>query len=287
MITEATIGGAFEQACSLLKAAGVGEPRLDARLLVAHVSDSDTASVFGFPERGLDEGQVAQLSQLVQRRISREPMAHILGTREFWSLPFFVTRDTLVPRPDSETLIEAVLQHFPDTTKKQSIFDLGTGSGCLLLALLSEFPNAKGTGVDRSDTALEIAARNAKSLKLDHRACFLKGNWADAIEEQFDIVITNPPYIPSDEIQTLAADVASFEPVSALDGGADGLDSYRTILAQIFKVMEKEADIFLETGAGQAPAVANMVEASGMQVVEIKKDLSGIERCVVGTIRIP
>ena len=287
MITESTIGGAFEQACLQLLEAGVREPRLDVRLLIAHVTGSDTASVFGFPERRLGKGQVRELNQLVKRRIDREPMAHILGTREFWSLPFSVTRDTLVPRPDSETLIEAVLQHFSDTTKKRSILELGTGSGCLLLALLSEFPNANGTGVDRSDAALEVAERNAKALKLDHRASFVNGNWADAIKDQYEIVISNPPYIPSDEIQNLDADVALFEPMSALDGGADGLDSYRIIVAQIHRVMAEEAYIFLETGTGQAPAVADMIEASGMQVIDIKKDLSGIERCVVGAAKFP
>jgi release factor glutamine methyltransferase len=287
MSTESTIGGAFEQACLQLLEAGVEGARLDARLLIAHVTGSDTASVFGYPERPIDEGQVRELSQLVERRINREPMAHILGTREFWSLPFIVTPDTLVPRPDSETLIEAVLQYFSKTTEQRSILDLGTGSGCLLLTLLSEFSDASGTGVDRSDAALEIAERNAKALNLDHRASFVKGNWVDGIKDQFDIIISNPPYIPSDEIQNLDADVALFEPVSALDGGADGLDSYRRIVAQIPRVMAKEAYIFLEIGVGQAPAVADMIEASGMQVVDIKKDLSGIERCVVGATNFP
>ncbi|MBT5034511.1 MAG: peptide chain release factor N(5)-glutamine methyltransferase, partial [Rhodospirillaceae bacterium] len=267
--------------------AGVGEPRLDARLLIAHVTDSDTASVFGFPERGLDDRQVLRLGQLVKRRVGREPMAHILGTREFWSLPFIVTRDTLVPRPDSETLIEAVLEQIPDTTKALSILDLGTGSGCLLLALLSEFPNAKGVGVDLSDGALHIAGQNAEALGLDQRATFVKGDWTSDLKDRYDVVITNPPYIPSDEIQHLAADVASHEPVSALDGGVDGLDSYRMIIAHLPGVLAEGASVFLETGVGQAPSVAAMIQESRLQVVDIKKDLSGTERCVVGAEKIP
>jgi release factor glutamine methyltransferase len=191
----------------------------------------------------------------------------------------------LVPRPDSETLIEAVLQQFPDTTKEFSILDLGTGSGCLLLALLSDFPNAKGTGVDMSDAALEIARRNAEALELEPRAVFVKGDWADNIEARFDIIISNPPYIPTREIQNLAADVAEYEPVSALDGGVDGLDSYRMIFAQLPGVLAEGAYVFFETGIGQAPSVAAMAQESGLQVIDIKTDLLGIERCVVGSIK--
>lgn len=287
MITEPTIGGAFEEACHVLQDAGVGEARLDALLLITHVTDSDTASVFGFPERGLTKEQIKWLGQLVARRAQREPMAHILGVREFWSLPFIVTSDTLVPRPDSETLIEAVLEQFSEKTKSLSILDLGTGSGCLLLTLLSEFSAATGTGVDMSDAALEVAGQNAAALGLGHRATFVKGDWAANLKDKFDIVISNPPYIPKDEIPHLAADVARYEPITALDGGSDGLDSYRTIVAQLPRLLGEGAYVFLETGAGQAPSVAALIQQTELQVVDIKKDLSGIERCVVGAARIP
>jgi release factor glutamine methyltransferase len=286
MITANTLGSAFEQAFQMLKEAGVGEARLDARLLVAHATENETATIFGFPERPIENQQVLLLEASLRRRIAREPMAYILKTREFWSLPFIVSSDTLVPRPDSETLIEAVLEHIPETRRNLSILDLGTGSGCLLLSLLSKFSNAIGIGVDASEAALDIAKQNAAALGLEERATFVVSDWTEKVEEQFDIVIANPPYIPSSDIPNLEADVAQYEPLSALDGGANGLDSYRKILRQLPKVLTDDASIFLESGAGQASAVSEMVREIGFQHIETKKDLAGIERCVIGKLRI-
>jgi len=286
MITANTLGSAFEQAFQMLKEAGVGEARLDARLLVAHATENETATIFGFPERPIENQQVLLLEASLQRRIAREPMAYILKTREFWSLPFIVSSDTLVPRPDSETLIEAVLEHIPETRRNLSILDLGTGSGCLLLSLLSKFSNAIGIGVDASEAALDIAKQNAAALGLEERATFVVSDWTEKVEDQFDIVIANPPYIPSSDIPNLEADVAQYEPLSALDGGAHGLDSYRKILRQLQKVLTDDASIFLESGAGQASAVSEMVREIGFQHIETKKDLAGIERCVIGKLRI-
>ena len=286
MITANTLGSAFEQAFQMLKEAGVGEARLDARLLVAHATENETATIFGFPERPIENQQVLLLEASLQRRIAREPMAYILKTREFWSLPFIVSSDTLVPRPDSETLIEAVLEHIPETRRNLSILDLGTGSGCLLLSLLSKFSNAIGIGVDASEAALDIAKQNAAALGLEERATFVVSDWTEKVEDQFDIVIANPPYIPSSDIPNLEADVAQYEPLAALDGGANGLDSYRKILRQLPKVLTDDASIFLESGAGQASAVSKMVREIGFQHIETKKDLAGIERCVIGKLRI-
>ncbi|MGY9002492.1 MAG: peptide chain release factor N(5)-glutamine methyltransferase [Rhodospirillales bacterium] len=286
MITANTLGSAFEQAFQMLKEAGVGEARLDARLLVAHATENETATIFGFPERPIENQQVLLLEASLRRRIAREPMAYILKTREFWSLPFIVSSDTLVPRPDSETLIEAVLEHIPETRRNLSILDLGTGSGCLLLSLLSKFSNAIGIGVDASEAALDIAKQNAAALGLEERATFVVSDWTEKVEDQFDIVIANPPYIPSSDIPNLEADVAQYEPLSALDGGANGLDSYRKILRQLPKVLTDDASIFLESGAGQASAVSKMVREIGFQHIETKKDLAGIERCVIGKLRI-
>jgi len=286
MITANTLGSAFEQAFQMLKEAGVGEARLDARLLVAHATENETATIFGFPERPIENQQVLLLEASLQRRIAREPMAYILKTREFWSLPFIVSSDTLVPRPDSETLIEAVLEHIPETRRNLSILDLGTGSGCLLLSLLSKFSNAIGIGVDASEAALDIAKQNAAALGLEERATFVVSDWTEKVEDQFDIVIANPPYIPSSDIPNLEADVAQYEPLSALDGGANGLNSYRKILRQLPKVLTDDASIFLESGAGQASAVSEMVREIGFQHIETKKDLAGIERCVIGKLRI-
>jgi release factor glutamine methyltransferase len=286
MITANTLGSAFEQAFQMLKEADVGEALLDARLLVAHATENETATIFGFPERPIENQQVLLLEASLRRRIAREPMAYILKTREFWSLPFIVSSDTLVPRPDSETLIEAVLEHIPETRRNLSILDLGTGSGCLLLSLLSKFANAIGIGVDASEAALDIAKQNAAALGLEERATFIVSDWTEKVEDQFDIVIANPPYIPSSDIPNLEADVAQYEPLAALDGGANGLDSYRKILRQLPKVLTDDASIFLESGAGQASAVSEMVREIGFQHIETKKDLAGIERCVIGKLRI-
>jgi release factor glutamine methyltransferase len=177
MITASTLGTAFEQAVSLLEDAGIENPRLDARLLVAHAMGYEISAVFGFPVRPIDKHKILLLEAFLKRRIAQEPIAYILKTREFWSLPFIVSRDTLVPRPDSETLIEAVLEHIPNTKRNFSILDLGTGSGCLLLSLLSEFINGRGMGVDLSQAALDIAKQNAAVLGLEKRATFIVSDW--------------------------------------------------------------------------------------------------------------
>ena len=282
MITAHTLGAVFEQAVLLLEQAGAGTPRLDARLLVAHVTGYETAAIFGFPESPINNDKILILESLLQRRIAREPVAYLLKKREFWSLSFIVSSDTLIPRPDSETLIEAVLEHMPDTKQNLSILDLGTGSGCLLLSLLSEFSNGRGTGVDASEAALDIAKQNAVALGLEKRATFIVSDWTRMVEGQFDIVIANPPYIPSSDIQELEVNISQYEPLSALDGGENGLDSFQKIFRQLPKALANEASVFLETGFGQALAVAKMAEDIGLQHIKIKKDLAGIERCVVG-----
>jgi release factor glutamine methyltransferase len=228
-----------------LRAAGVDNPRLDARLLTS-------------------EEQVA-------RRVAREPVAYILGHKEFWSLDIAVGPGVLIPRPESETLIEQVLKHFPDRSAALDILDLGTGSGCLLAAALSEYPNARGTGIDSSPEALAWARRN-----LGERAELILGDFTEA-QGAYDVILSNPPYITTSDIAGLAPEIRLHEPIRALHGGPDGLDAYRTLAPLIVRLLKPEGRAFLEIGAGQGPAVAELMKSKA-----IARDLAGIERCVIG-----
>ena len=228
--------------------------------------------------------KLAEYENGIARRAAHEPLAHIIGEMEFWSLPFAVTPATLIPRADSETLVEAVLQKM-DKTKTQTILDLGTGSGCLLLSLLHECSNLKGVGVDRSPTALKVAAQNAKALRLTSRAEFAQSTWFDSVEALdggFDIIISNPPYIPSDDMGGLMESVKAFEPHSALDGGDDGLDAYRAILTDLPCYLASGGLLAFEIGIAQADDVVALMTAQNLHTIQKHKDLSGIERVITG-----
>jgi release factor glutamine methyltransferase len=207
-------------------------------------------------------------------------MAHILGRREFWSLDFAVTSDTLTPRPDSETLVAAVLDIVAGRDRPLGILDLGTGTGCLLLALLHELPNATGVGVDRSAAALAVALGNAQALGLAPRVQFHEGDWGEGLTGRFDVVISNPPYIVSADVPNLSPEVRH-EPRLALDGGADGLDAYRALAPHVGRLLEPAGVAVLEIGEGQAPAVEEILRTAGLKPVDRRRDLAGIERCIV------
>jgi release factor glutamine methyltransferase len=206
--------------------------------------------------------------------VAREPLALILGSREFWSLDIAVSRDTLVPRPDSETLIEAALAAFADGRPPARVLDLGTGTGCLLLAALAEFPAAFGIGVDRSEAAAALAANNAARLNTADRAAFLCGDWADALSARFDLILCNPPYIPSADIAGLMPEVACHEPRSALDG------AYRSLLPDLHRLLSVQGVAVFELGVGQAETVAKMAQDAGF-ATSLRQDLSGIARALV------
>ena len=267
-----------------LKKAGVDNPRLDARLLVANVLEITPTRLFSYPETPLSDGQVEQLSLLVERRAQREPMARILGSREFWSLNFKVNESTLVPRPDSETLIEAVLARIEDRNAPLSILDLGTGSGCLLLALLSELKVATGLGVDISEHALKTASGNAQTLGFGDRARFQRSNWfenIDKTEMPFDLIISNPPYISDDDISRLQPDVSKYDPYVALSGGGDGLDAYHKLMPKMADWLTLDGVIAIEIGMDQALNVAGFGEAGALELEEICKDIAGLDRVLV------
>jgi release factor glutamine methyltransferase len=251
-------------------------PRREARLLLAHAAGLTRADLIRDPHRRVEIGG---FNDLLTRRLRHEPLAHILGRREFWSLEFQVSPATLIPRPDSETLIEAALARFADGPPRR-ILDLGTGTGCLLLALLHEFPAAFGIGVDIAPDAARLARLNASQLGLADRAAFVASDWTNAISGRFDLVISNPPYIAAADIPGLMPEVALHEPRRALDGGADGYGAYRTILRDLPDRLLPGGAAILELGAGQAAAVSALAQQIGF-AASLHLDLAGIQRAIV------
>ena len=250
-----------------LAAAGIAEPRRELRLLQIEAGGaSSLADWLDRPHPGLEA--------LANRRAAREPLSRIVGRREFWSRDFLLTPEVLDPRPDSETVIEAALAAMPSF---RTVLDLGTGSGCLLAALLAERPAAQGLGIDRSLGACRAARRNLADLS----AAVAAGDWGRAVGGRFDLVVSNPPYIPSAEIAGLMPEVRNHDPRLALDGGADGFDAYRAILGDLPRLLSPGGIAVLELGFGQAEAVAALAEGVGLRIEEIRPDLGGIPRAMV------
>lgn len=275
-----TVGEALATATERLTEAGIGTARLDARALLAHVLETEPMSLFSRPERRLTDDQAGRFQQSVDRRVRREPLSHIVGWREFWSLRFRVTPATLDPRPDTETVVEAVLDSLSDRSAPLRILDLGTGTGCLLLALLQELPNARGVGVDRSAEACAVAADNAARLGFSQRAEIRLGDWGRGLDGCFDVIVSNPPYIRDQDVAGLQPEVALYEPRQALAAGGDGMDCYRALAPQIRALLKPGGIAALEVGKGQASAVAVLLTDAGLQDVTLHPDLAGIERCV-------
>lgn len=280
---EVTIADALAKAVTVLKDAGVDTANLDARVLLAQVLGVGREYLVINSEFALSDEQLIAYEQMIERRMTREPVAQILGEREFWSLKFRVTPDTLVPRPDSESVIEAVLDYVPRREAKLLIADFGTGTGCLLLSLLSEFPNAHGLGVDISEAALAVAEKNAANLGLSERAHFHHAKWGEGIIGRYDVIVSNPPYIPENDIDGLAPEVAKFEPKTALAGGADGMKAYRELMPHVKRLLAVHGVAVLEFGKDQHEAVMDIASEHGLQPLELQSDLAGIIRCVVLT----
>lgn len=274
------IDEALALATRRLAEAGVDSARLDARLLLASVAGLSASAVLLDPGRALAADAEAAFAVLVDRRCRREPVSRILGKREFWSLDFAVSLATLDPRPDSETVVEAALAQFPPSPAKR-VLDLGCGSGCLLLAVLSERPGWTGVGTDIASDAVAVSRTNARTLGLDSRARFEIGDWDKGLAGPFDLILSNPPYIATGEIADLAPEVARFEPRRALDGGADGLDAYRQLGPALTRLLAADGRAVLELGRGQADAVASIMADAGLPEIERRRDLRGVERCLV------
>lgn len=275
------IGELLRWASGELAAAGIAESQRDARLLLQAAAGLDAAQIIGFPERHLSADAAAGFVALIERRKAREPVSRILGRREFWSLPFIVSRHTLDPRPDSETLIEAVLERLEDRQAPVSILDLGTGTGCLLLALLSELPAARGLGVDIQPGAVATARENAAALNLASRAEFRAGDWGRGLTGPYDVVISNPPYISAAALPALAPEVANHDPLPALDGGEDGLMAYRALAPDAVRLLRPGGILALEIGQGQGDSVRAIMASAGLPTIGSRADLAGIERCII------
>jgi release factor glutamine methyltransferase len=280
-IIKATIGALLCRAGQDLRAACVESPRLEARLLLGHAIGLRAEDLLRDPGRPVPPEAAARFADLLRRRLEHVPVAHLLGEREFWSLPFRVSPATLIPRPDSEALIEAAVAAFPDRGAVRNILDLGTGTGCLLLAALTEFPWAAGLGVDLVPEAAALAAENARRLGLAGRARFIAGEWGAALAGRFDLVLCNPPYVESAAIPALMPEVARHEPASALDGGPDGLGAYRAVLQGLAALLAPGGRAVLELGEGQRSAVGSLAERRGFRVFACGRDLGGVERALV------
>lgn len=268
-----------------LEAAGIESPELDARLLLGEVLRLDLTGLVAAAAHPLTANEAAALDSLIQRRIDGEPVARLLGRKEFWGLSLALSPATLVPRPDTETIVEAALARLRQDGRgdRLRIADLGTGSGAILLALLSELPNAQGIGTDINRDALSIAARNATALGLSGRASFIACDYADALRGPFDLIVSNPPYIPSRDIDDLAIEVRAHDPRLALDGGADGLAAYRAIIPAAFERLAPGGVVVVEVGQGQDVDVARLMAEAGFDTsVPAKADLNGVPRASMG-----
>ena len=278
---ERTCGWVLAEAAAALSAAGVADPRRQARRLVSGALAIPQPDIFGHPDCALDEQQISRVRALLRRMIAGEPLSRIFERREFWGLEFSLSADTLDPRPETETVIEAVVRRVPDRSTPRRLLDLGTGTGCLLLALLTEFPAARGVGIDIAEGAVSTAARNAVKLGLAERARFAVGDWATAVSGKFDAILANPPYIANGALALLPPEVACYDPWRALDGGEDGLQSHRAIAEAASRLLSPHGIFATEIGAGQEDAVTAIMKQNSLIVDDIEKDLAGIPRVVI------
>lgn len=267
----------YKDSTKKLEQEGILTSKLDVKILLSFLLDIDSKELIMYFNQHIDRKFINNFEQLLKRRLNREPIANIVNKKSFWSYDFFVNENVLTPRSDSEILVEAVLSNYNNMNENLNILDLGTGSGCLILSLLKMYKNATGLAVDISDKALQVAKQNAKNLKVENIQ-FLKNNWNDNIEERFDIIISNPPYIPTKEIKELEPEVNKFNPLLALDGGEDGLNCYRYLAKSLDKNLKENTKIFLEIGKNQEKDIEKIFNENGYKLLKIYKDLAEINR---------
>jgi len=283
---DASIAEAVRLVSQAFRAAHIEAPEADARLLIGHALHLSRAQLTAQAYRLLEAREVNMISALAARRLRHEPVARILGRKEFWSLELQVTPAVLVPRPETETLIESALDAVTARglrLEKLRVLDIGTGSGALLLAALKELPNAIGTGTEVSADALEVARANAARLQLAARSTFVACDIAIGVAGPFDLILSNPPYIASGDIASLMPEVRDYDPMPALDGGSDGLDFYRAIAADALRLLAPGGRLIVELGAGQEAAVSALFTKAGLAVDQARKDLAGIPRSLGAT----
>ncbi|MGA8398543.1 MAG: peptide chain release factor N(5)-glutamine methyltransferase [Stellaceae bacterium] len=276
-----TIASMLGNVAEALAEAGLDDARRRARRLLAAALGLTQEEVFARIDRMVTEDEGERIAEMLRRALKHEPLSRIQGKREFWGLEFKLSPDTLDPRPETETLVEAVLARLAERDRPYRFLDLGTGTGCLLLALLTEFPQARGIGIDRAWGSAATAHANALCLGVAGRAGFAVGDWAASISGQFEAIVANPPYIPSAEIAALPPEVHDFDPVLALDGGIDGLDAYWRIARDLPRLLAPGGIFACEVGAGQDGALAGILAGQGLVVVDAVPDLAGIARCIV------
>lgn len=277
-----TLVKAWNGAKERLKEAGIDQPAIDARLMLEVAAGVSRTDIITDPYRELSAEQVATLDEYLERRARREPVSHIIGRKGFWKILLSVTKDVLTPRPETEVIVDEVLKAFPETMAF-NMLDLGVGSGSMLLAILAERPAAKGLGIDISEEALAVARENAANLDLDGRVALMRGDWTTGLgDASFDVVVSNPPYIPTADIDTLEPEVRDHEPRLALDGGADGLTAYRALAPEVLRVLKPGGLFCVEIGFDQSADVEILFKAAGAQNVRTVKDLSTHDRVVTG-----
>ena len=259
----------------------IESPILDARLLLGFALGTPQERFYGSEDKFLTKSQIDNYAKLIERRCKREPVSRIIGTRGFWNLTLRINSSSLDPRPDSEVLMEAIHRSLPDKAVNLKFIDFGTGTGCLLLSALNEFPNSSGVGVYISRECIKLAKENAALNGLSQRARFIESDWGREVTDKFDIIIANPPYIQSDTISTLDPEVKNFDPHIALDGGQDGLSCYKKLAPQFVGILKKGGLIFLEIGYNQSESVSNIMEHSGLKCLHINQDLGHRDRCLV------
>ncbi|MEH0196887.1 peptide chain release factor N(5)-glutamine methyltransferase [Caulobacter sp. CCNWLY153] len=277
-----TLVKAWNGAKERLKEAGIDQPAIDARLMLEVAAGVSRTDIITDPYRELTAEQLATLDDYLERRARREPVSHIIGRKGFWKILLSVNKDVLTPRPETEVIVDEVLKAFPETMAF-NMLDLGVGSGSMLLAILAERPAAKGLGIDISEEALAVARENAANLDLDGRVALMRGDWTTGLgDASFDVVVSNPPYIPTAHIDTLEPEVRDHEPRLALDGGADGLTAYRALAPEILRVLKPGGLFCVEIGFDQSADVEILFKAAGAQNVRTVKDLSTHDRVVTG-----
>lgn len=276
-----TLSAMLRSAAEDLRKAGVPDAMSDARVLAATALGITREDMLREPHQETDHAELAAFADMIARRCGREPVSRIVGAREFRSLAFRLGPDTLDPRPDSEIIVEAAVAYGERIPAPVRVLDIGTGTGCLLLAVLNELPGAVGIGTDIAEGAVEIAALNADEHNLSGRTTFVRTNWTDGIEDGFDVILSNPPYIETAEIATLAPEVSDYDPVTALDGGPDGLVAYRDLAGRLARSLAPEGVAVIEIGAMQSQAVTQIFALAGFPLVEIRHDFGGHPRCLV------
>jgi release factor glutamine methyltransferase len=280
------LGGALMHLRDAFSKAGIDKPELDARLLLEWATGADRLAVLTSPDRMMGASQAARLRDAMARRLAHEPVHRIIGRRGFYGLEFELSPDTLEPRPDTECLVELALKHCRGREEEAlSLLDLGTGTGIIAISLLAHLPNSRAIATDISSGALEMCGRNAQVNGVLQRLKCVQSNWLEAVEGRFDVIVSNPPYIPTGVISSLSPEVREFDPERALDGGADGLDAYRALAKGAAARLAEKGIIALEIGHDQRASVSRIFEDSGFALLEAARDLGGNDRALLFTRR--